>query len=245
MTRRGILAMLTALAVSFTFWRLFSSLLIPLQSLQPVSDHFLSHGVEETGAINIVCSVLLDYRGFDTLGETMVILASVTTVSMLFRGLSHSDSMGLSLMVKRSIGYMAPLFWIFAICIIMNGHLSPGGGFQGGVILAAMTILFTVVFGVEFSAVKRVSRYNQIIEYICAFGFILTGLWGLMISGAFLGNLIANFPAGRPGTLYSAGFMLLLNILIGLKVMAGLSSIFLYLQKDAGHVCIDTETEDD
>ncbi len=198
-----------------------------------VSEHYLEHGRTETGAVNIVAAVLLDYRGFDTLGETVVILAAALAVGMLLgQGRLPGSERGLSVLVRRSIGFLAPLFWLLPAYIVVNGHLSPGGGFQGGVGWATLFILATVVYGSRRSVNILPPDLLPKIEYGAALCFVGIGLYGLIRAGFFLSNQAAGFPMGQPGSLFSAGVLPWLNLVIGCKGMAAMAAIFFHLQRE-------------
>lgn len=198
-----------------------------------VSERYEQQGLQETGAVNMVAGVLLDYRGFDTLGETIVILTTALAVgALLGHGRLPPAGRGLSVLVRRSIAFLAPLFWVLPFYIVINGHLSPGGGFQGGVGWATLLILLAVVYGA--SAPQRLWSAGTLpkIEYAAALVFLGLGFYGLIQGGAFLSNRAAGFSMGTPGTLPSAGIIPWLNLAISVKVMAGLSAIFFYMQRD-------------
>ncbi len=233
MIARRIIAVLLAVAMAAflvaNVWPLSDQADGPVR----VSERFLDRGLQETGAVNIVSAVLLDYRGFDTLGETVVILATALAVgALLGQGRRPPTGRGLSVLVRRSIAFLAPLFWLMPAYIVVNGHLSPGGGFQGGVGWATLLVLLAVVYG--SGAPRRLWPPNtlQKIEYAAALCFLGLGLYGLIRVGAFLSNRAAGFSMGIPGTLPSAGVIPWLNLAIGVKVMAGLAAIFFYMQRD-------------
>ncbi|MCL2114685.1 MAG: cation:proton antiporter [Methanobrevibacter sp.] len=140
---------------------------------------------------------------------------------------------------------MSPILKIFAlpvsliiICLgvltILGGHITPGGGFQGGAMVAAGVILCVVVYGVKDSPIKFSHGFISAIESIGALGYVLLGLAGLFFSGFFLYNLGADFYNILPQTIinifhYSdptnAGIIPYLNIFVGLKVFVGLSAV--------------------
>ncbi|MFW6288443.1 MAG: hydrogen gas-evolving membrane-bound hydrogenase subunit E [Spirochaetota bacterium] len=187
----------------------------------------LDRSQSDTGSVNVVTGVLLDYRAFDTIGEATVIFAAVAAVAAAFAGSGFpvSDAR-LGLLVRRWVGYLAPLFLLFPIYIVTHGHLSPGGGFQGGVSLAVLLILLTVAFGTR-NVVGAVGIHAlHVSEAVSAAAFVAVGLVGIAQGIAFLTNLAAGFPAGKPGSLLSAGMIPLVNLVIGLKVASGLGSIF-------------------
>ncbi|NGX15116.1 hydrogen gas-evolving membrane-bound hydrogenase subunit E [Wenzhouxiangella sp. XN24] len=126
-----------------------------------VASHYVKEGAEASGAANLVTGVLLNYRAFDTFGEVMVIfaaLAALTGVSSLPPGQrlresgGRNDSPGpagrpISPVVAFIIRCTAPFIALFGAFVIFKGHVHPGGGFQGGVILGALLMMLSVVFG--------------------------------------------------------------------------------------------------
>ncbi len=195
--------------------------------LGTASSHFLSATLRDTGGMNVVGAILLDYRAFDTLGETTVIFAAVSGVSLLLSGGRQVHSgYGLSFIVKRGMALLTPFILLYAASIILLGHLTPGGGFQGGSVFATVAILMCVVYGTGFEASRISSKSKETLEAGGALLFVFIGLIGLAWGGGFLANLAGPFFPGTPGSLFSGGNMLLLNLAVGLKVGAGLSSIF-------------------
>jgi multicomponent Na+:H+ antiporter subunit B len=199
----------------------------PKESVTGPAAHYLERASRETGARNVVGAILFDYRAFDTLGESTVIFTAVCGISMLFsRRKFHRSSSGLSFIAKRGIGIMVPFLIMYATVIILFGHISPGGGFQGGTIFATVTVLLCVVFGSSFESSYFPPKTKESLESGGALLFCGIGLVGLAAGTGFLSNLSAGFPAGREGSLLSAGTIPLLNIAVGMKVGAGLSAIF-------------------
>jgi multicomponent Na+:H+ antiporter subunit B len=107
---------------------------------------------------------------------------------------------------------------LFGIYVVAHGHLTPGGGFQGGVVLATGALL--VYLSGEYVTLRRVRPQNLIdrAEALGAGGYVVTGLFGLVAAGAFLTNAL---PLGAPGTLLSAGTIPVINVAVGLEVAAG------------------------
>lgn len=126
---------------------------------------------------------------------------------------------------------LAPFILLFGCYVVSYGHLSPGGGFQGGVVLASGIILLILCKGVtpiqQLFPLKAVS----IVEILGFFIFLVLGLTGLAVGGHFLENFL---PVGKVGTVPSAGFILILNLVIGLKVGAGITLMCFYLFKEDG-----------
>ena len=189
------------------------------------AEHIIQHGVGETGSLNLVTAILYDYRGFDSLGESTVIFAAVSAIvlTLSFKTLPVS-SQGLSFIVKRTFGFLTPFIFLFGIYVITHGHLSPGGGFQGGVILASISIIFSIIYGTGFEYERIKPQVKTIMETGGALLFIFMGILGIIYESGFLDNL--NFTNQRLGTLFSAGSIPLINLGVGFKVGAGLAIIF-------------------
>ncbi|WP_273476240.1 MnhB domain-containing protein [Methanobrevibacter woesei] len=127
---------------------------------------------------------------------------------------------------------------IILICLgvmtILGGHITPGGGFQGGAMIAAGVILCILVYGLEESPLKFSHEYITILENVGALGYVILGLVGLFVAGSFLYNVGADFYNLVPGIIQNifhypdptnAGIVPYLNIFVGLKVLVGLSAI--------------------
>jgi len=222
------LVVLLATFLLFIFYEIHN-----LDSKRHLSDHYISEGVQETGAINLVTSVLYDYRGFDTLGEATVILTSAATLAFLVpvRKISMQGTK-FTIIVYQTIKLIVPFLAVLGSYLIFSGHLSPGGGFVGGVVLAIIPIIVTVTYGVELSEYHFKPNIKSLLEDIGAIGFILLGLLGIFTGSNFLANGKANFGLGNPGELISAGLIPYLNLMIGIKVGAGLATIFNSLIKE-------------
>lgn len=197
------------------------------------SQYYIDNGVEDTGAINLVTAILFDYRGFDTLGEATVIFIAALTISLLaspkriFVAYTNFSSI-----VFQSISFIIPFLYLLGIYLMFYGHLSPGGGFAGGVIIATIFILLTITFGIRYSKEEEVMQTKSRMENIGALGFILIGGLGILAGHNFLANGQANFLFGNAGDLISAGTIPALNLMVGIKVGAGLSIIFNRLVKE-------------
>ncbi len=204
---------------------------------QRMADSHLSRGVidggvEATGAQNLVTAVLFDYRAFDTMGEATVVFAAVAGVVMLFyHAPIRSSPTGQSSLAKRSYDVIGPAAFSTAMYIILYGHISPGGGFQGGVILATLIILVFVIRGYNGERGILNSRFKMAVESSAALLFVVIGFIGIVAGEFFLSNLSAGFPQGTPGTMVSGGAMPILNVAISLKVGAGLALIFYSMVK--------------
>jgi multisubunit Na+/H+ antiporter MnhB subunit len=134
---------------------------------------------------------------------------------------------GMSVIVKKTAQLMSGLIFVYGVYIITHGHLTPGGGFAGGALVAGAFILMILANGSAWIKLKKQEEGSSVVESIAVMMALLLGSGGL-----FAGSLVFfnNFlPAGVPGELLSAGTIPLYNILIGTEVAAALITIFLAL----------------
>jgi multicomponent Na+:H+ antiporter subunit B len=195
--------------------------------------------VPERKATDVVSSTTFDYRGFDTLGEEMILFVAALGLVVLLReqrGEEHEDEdldddeEGLEGRARRTsdalrilgLGLVGPTV-VLGVYIVTHGHLTPGGGFQGGVILA--TALLIVYLAGRYAAMRHVSPMPVLEagEAGGAAAFALIGLGGLIIAGIYMKNFI---DPGTPKMLLSGGFIPLLNISVGLEVAGALALAF-------------------
>ena len=119
-----------------------------------------------------------------------------------------------------------PILLTLGLYIIIHGHLSPGGGFQGGVLIAGAIALIYIGYG--FKGVKKgiASNTFKIAEDLGVLGFIILAFIGLIGSGVFFGNVLEK---GNPGDLFSSGSIFLMNFAVGFKVFAGISFLIIIM----------------
>lgn len=134
---------------------------------------------------------------------------------------------GMSIIVKKVTQLLSGLIFMYGAYIVIHGHLTPGGGFAGGAIIAGAFILLILAFGTKIFRLRKEETQTSMIEGLALFIIMILALAG-MLSGVavFFENY---WPAGTPGELISAGIIPLYNILIGIKVAAALLTIFLGL----------------
>jgi multicomponent Na+:H+ antiporter subunit B len=196
----------------------------------PYGDILNRVAVPERSTTDVVTAVNFDYRGFDTLGEEFILFAAVVGVASILRKLRgererapDDDAAGrrvpeTSHAVRvTGLGLVGPTILI-GLYIVAHGHQTPGGGFQGGVILA--TALLLVYLSADYMTMRRVGPIGliELAEGIGAAGFGLVGLSGLIAGGAFFENWLG---AGIPGQLPSAGLIPISNAAVGLAVTGG------------------------
>ncbi|MBN1794459.1 MAG: hypothetical protein JW844_05790 [Candidatus Omnitrophica bacterium] len=136
---------------------------------------------------------------------------------------------GMSLIVKTVTRWIKGFIFLFGIYIVLTGHLSPGGGFAGGVILASSFILLTLAFGKEVALSKLSKNMASELDSIGALMFLTIALLGMCCGGAFFVNFLHRSHPGEAFRLLSAGNIMLYNIAIGIKVGASLFMVFVII----------------
>ncbi len=225
MKRLVLIAALAAVAIGFFPLTLIIS---DDLGLSPLAQHYVASGAEELGAANLVTSVVVSYRGLDTLGEVMVLFTATTGVTALLasaggkgkgRSGEETEQRQASELLATGASFLFPILILFGIYIFVNGHLTPGGGFQGGVVLASAFLLLL------FSDC-RLALNHTLLKWAEAFSgaaYVAVGLLGLWLAAGFLDPRF--LPAGEFGQLFSAGAIPLIYILIGIKVGSELTGI--------------------
>ncbi len=137
---------------------------------------------------------------------------------------------GMTVIVKTISSWVKVLIFLFGIYIIIFGHLTPGGGFAGGVILASSYVLLMLAFGREFTEKSLSLPVASKLDCVGAFAFAVIAILGLVVGGSFFVNfLYQKYLPGQALNLISAGTIPLSNIAIGLKVAASLFLVILTL----------------
>ncbi|HEB96277.1 MAG TPA: sodium:proton antiporter [Sedimenticola thiotaurini] len=180
----------------------------------------LEQAADQVGAANIVTAVVLGYRGLDTLGEITILFAAAAGLGLVLgrrrAGAPRDPDAGPVL--RTGAALMFPLLVLVGFHIILHGHLTPGGGFQGGVILAAA--FFLPLLARPGTPVDHPGL--SLVEGTAGAVFIVTGLVALLTGGEFLQPLLGT---GTLGTLFSAGTLPILYLALGLKVGAELAGL--------------------
>ena len=138
-----------------------------------------------------------------------------------------------SKIIKTIAQKLFPFIVLFGFYLISHGHLSPGGGFQGGVVLGTAIILLALSHSIEQTEKKFKSRWLNMLEKLGILTLIFLGFLGIFFGYFFLSNFL---PLGKPGQIASSGLMLLFNIAIGIKIAAGVSVIFYALIRYRGEI---------
>lgn len=134
---------------------------------------------------------------------------------------------GMTVIVKKTTQLIAGIIFLYGIYIILHGHLTPGGGFAGGVILAGSFILLILAWGSDFLHLVREEQGSTLYENLAMLVVLFLALSGLLVAArVFFANWL---PHGTPGQLLSAGILPLYNIFVGIEVAASILTIFLAL----------------
>lgn len=207
-------------------------------TVNEVAERYVSQGTEETGAVNTVAGMILDYRAFDTLGESFVLFTALCTVVLLMkiggrgrrRVIVEQETVDYSRdpIVRTVCKFVIPVILVFGIYILLNGHLSPGGGFSGGAILASGFIIFAMVWGDDTARRVLPAKVIKVIT-LCALGFYCLSKAYSFFTGA--NHLHSVISPGIPGRIFSAGLILPLNVAVGMVVCCTMYSFYLYFRR--------------
>lgn len=204
-----------------------------------VAAKYIEDGMKDTGAVNIVTGMILDYRAFDTLGESNVLFAATCTVFILLRLDSRSKRKEEEendrlyepkndIILQKVAFILVPMIIIFGIYVILNGHLSPGGGFSGGAIIGSGLILYVNAFGF-----KKIERFftQKTYKWICFAALLFYCLAKTYSFYCGAHHLETGIPLGTPGAILSAGLILPLNICVGLVVACTMYAFYAMFRK--------------
>ena len=208
-----------------------------------VYDRYVGSGLEEAGAVNTVADMILDYRAFDTLGESNVLFIAVCSVIILLRGdrkkenrkeyyipelATKTEEKNEDLVLRGTASVIVPIAVLFGIYVILNGHLSAGGGFSGGAILGGGMILYLLAFG--FQKAERFFNEKTFRIVVCsALTFYCLAKSYSFFTGA--NGIESMIPLGTPGAIISSGLILPLNICVGLIVAFTMYSFYVMFRK--------------
>jgi len=192
----------------------------PAEKLNYLAKEYVEGSTQTLQSANIVTSVIVTYRGLDTLGEvTVLFLATIGVGFLLKKSKYKTTPRTVSENLKTTSSFLVALIMILGIYIFTHGHLSPGGGFQGGVVIASGFLLL-MLSDLSFKVNHTIL---MLVESISGFTYVLLGLLGVILSIGFLNAQI--LPLGRLGNLFSAGAIPIIYSLIGLKVGSELTNI--------------------
>ena len=187
--------------------------------------------VPERHITDVVTAVNFDYRGFDTLGEEFIFFAAALGVVLILREQDderpgHVEDFATGRAVPPTsdavrvlaLG-LTPLSVLFGIDVVAHGQLTPGGGFQGGVVLATAVLL--IYLAGEYEDLHGLYRESALerAEAIGGGAYVGLGLLGLVTGSAYMQNVL---PLGRTGSVFSAGTVPFINLAVAIEIGAGL-----------------------
>jgi multicomponent Na+:H+ antiporter subunit B len=194
-----------------------------------------------TGAPNLVAAVYLGYRAYDTLGELVVLLASLSAAIGLIRGKGAEGKAGEGRgplrrahtdIIDLTAGKLSPIVLLFGCYLMFYGYESPGGGFQGGVVLASGIIFIALgrrEGGIGRLDSRRSSLGSHILGRVELVSFLVILL--LCLAGPLGGYAILENPVGNSTVLSPAAYIIAFNMVIGLKVASGIAMTCLLLME--------------
>ena len=136
---------------------------------------------------------------------------------------------GMNIIVRRIAQLMVPSIFLLGIYIVLQGHLTPGGGFAGGVMIAGGYILYVLAFGLKDQEIVNKKNLASLAESLGIFLFWSLSILGLILGSVFFYNVIAKVNPGQRFHLFSGGIIPLCNIVIGIEVAAALFAVFILL----------------
>jgi multicomponent Na+:H+ antiporter subunit B len=227
--RRNVFLVAGAGLFAFLLWS-FGGLPDFGHYLGPYGDILNRVSIPERQTTAVVSAINFDYRGFDTLGEEFILFAAVVGVASLLRNLRgeregrpDDDARGRRVrdtsaaVMLAGLGLIGPALLV-GLYVVIHGHQTPGGGFQGGVILA--TALLLVYLSDQYATLRRVgpAALNELGEALGTASLVLLGAAGMVFAGAYFENFL---PLGRAGELLSAGTIPVASTCVGLAVTGG------------------------
>ena len=204
-----------------------------------VIKRYIEKGEEETGAVNIVTGLILNYRGFDTMGETHVLFIAASCVMILLLIAEGEEKRAgyafdrylepkNDIIIQKVANFLVPMVFVLGIYVILNGHLSPGGGFSGGAIIGAGLIMYVSAFGFKKTErffnehVYKVAKVSALCFYVCSLSYYF-----------FMGahGFDNHIPLGTPGNIISSGLILFINIFVGTEVACTMYAFYALFRK--------------
>jgi multicomponent Na+:H+ antiporter subunit B len=215
---------LSALLVSLLSMMLLGIIAHTQREHPTLGNLLLDLNRDMTQSANAVTSVVTYFRGLDTLGEVTILFLSIFGVGI---GIQRSERMHTILhydnpLLKMGARVLFPIILLFGIYIILHGHLGPGGGFQGGVVIASA---FLLMFLAEGDAYELDHKILTLFEALSGAGLVVVGMLGVGLGGLFLSNPL---PLGKLGTLCSSGLLPIIYLFVGLKVAAEITVLIEY-----------------
>ena len=191
---------------------------------QTVAAYYLNNTPEKLSVANVITAIVVNYRGFDTLGEVSVLFLAATGLgSILYRRRKHGEEEEAILkpssqLIQAGSKLIFPAILVLGAYVFIHGHLTPGGGFQGGAIIATGFLLMMMAYK-DYKVSHGVLMW---VESLAGITFAGIGIVGLIYSQSFLENFL---PVGSLNALFSGGVIPIIYIAVGFKVAAELTGV--------------------
>ena len=206
-----------------------------------VVERYLEKGLEEGGATNLVANMILDYRAFDTLGESNVLFIAVCSVIILLRLNSGDPKAALraeaddrafepknDIILQMGARVLMPIMMLYGMYIVLNGHLGPGGGFSGGAVMGVGLVLYLNAFGFRKTERFFTFRTFRVVSLSALCFYALSKAYSFFTGANHLESVIT---VGHPGDILSAGLILPLNIAVGMVVCCTMYAFYTLFRK--------------
>ena len=227
---RKLLVLFLLAVIAFSLYKPLSTIEFGADRMGSIEDpttvgaYYLSKTPSELSVANVITAIVVNYRGFDTLGEVSVLFLAATGLgSILYRRRKegeHSVSISKpsSQLLQAGSKLIYPAILVLGAYVFIHGHLTPGGGFQGGAIIATGILLMMMSYK-DFHLNHTVLTW---IESVAGITFATIGIAGLIVGKTFLENFM---PIGTLNDLFSGGIIPIIYIAVGFKVAAELAGV--------------------
>ena len=194
--------------------------------LTGVGAGYVDRSIEELNSPNVITAIVVTYRGIDTLGEVSVLFLAAAAISLLLRSTGKKNGEDgvkekrlASEILTTGTDILVPVIMLFGIYIFLHGHLSPGGGFQGGAVVASAVLLLFLAY----PGFRLRHGILAALESLSGTAYVVIAVLGLILASGFLDSRL--LALGETGRIISAGTIPLVYTLIGLKVGTELAGI--------------------
>jgi len=194
-------------------------------ALGGVGAGYVDRSLPELNSPNVVTAVVVTYRGIDTLGEVSVLFLAAAAISLLLRVMGRGEKddrpprRPSSEILMTGTDLLVPVIVFFGVYIFLNGHLSPGGGFQGGAVIASAVLLLFLAY----PDYRLRHGILSAVESLSGATYVVIGILGVLLAAGFLDARI--MALGQTGRMLSAGAIPLIYTVVGLKVGTELAGI--------------------
>jgi len=234
---KKLFVILALTGVVYLFFNLISNYQSPTE-LNKTAAYYAVNTESEVGAANLVSAIVVTYRGLDTLGEVTILFLTASIIGFFLKRktavttaenpqMDSIQGQKTSELLASGMHLLVPFIFLFGIYIFVNGHLTPGGGFQGGAVIASGMALM-ILSGQKN---KINAGVLAVVESFSGIFYVIIGIMGIVLAGGFLDNRI--LPLGKFGALFSAGALPVIYVFIGLKVGTEIASILLKIHSEA------------